>query len=78
MVTKVEELNHVGARLWAANLTLLLQDGGPGDGEVDKSSEFGSLEISSEESINLLPHVLLYHQAYVMSDEDWKVAEAVQ
>ena len=56
MVSEIEDLNHVGAGLGAANLTLLLQDGGPGDGEVDKGSEFGSLEVSSEESINLLPH----------------------
>lgn len=40
MLAKAEELDDVGAGVGAPDLTLVLEDGEPGDGEVEKGFDF--------------------------------------
>lgn len=47
MMAELEELNHIGASLGAADLTLVLEDGEPRYSEIDLRFELGGPETPS-------------------------------
>lgn len=60
LVTKVEELNDISPGMGASNLALVLKDGKPRNGKINKGFEFGDFEGSSKKVIKFLPHVICF------------------
>ncbi|GAB4840274.1 hypothetical protein Ancab_021038, partial [Ancistrocladus abbreviatus] len=57
MVAEIEKLDDIGARLRAAHLSLVFEDGETKDGEVNQSLKLGGLEASPQQGIELLSHM---------------------
>lgn len=56
LVSKLEDLNHIGPSLVAPDLTLVFEDGKARDGQIAQGFEFVALKGSSKKSIHLLSH----------------------
>lgn len=55
-MTHFKELGDVASCMVAANLTLVLENGQTGGGEVEKGLEFRCFEGSSKQSVELSSH----------------------